>query len=434
VTTFFGDPSASYGDARVHAAQTTVEHRAAAGLTVRNRTRLVHYDKFYQNVFPGAVNATATQVNLSAYNNATDRRNLFNQTDVSYGVRTGAVLHTLLVGAEVGRQTTANHRETGYFGNTSTTTAVPFDRPTTAVPVTFRQSASDADNHSRTDVAAVYAQNQVALSPRWQAVAGLRYERFDLTFFNNRTGDELRRADRMISPRAGLVFKPVEALSLYGGYSVSFLPSSGDQFASLTVTTQSLKPEQFANYELGAKWDVRPDLALTTALYRLDRTNTTAPDPSDVTRLVQTGSQRTAGYELGLSGNVTSAWQVAGGYASQRATITSTTAAAPAGATIPLVPRSTVSLWNKYQLLPALGIGFGVVHQADMYAAIDNHVTLPSFTRLDGGAYVSLTRYLRAQLNVDNLFDRRYYVTAHSNNNIMPGASRTVRLSLITGL
>src|SRR5690242_21380746 len=55
---------------------------------------------------------------------------------------------------------------------------------------------------------------------------------------------------------------------------VAYLPSSGDQFSSLTTITQQVKPEQFSNYELGAKWDVRRNLSLTTAVYRQDRTNT----------------------------------------------------------------------------------------------------------------------------------------------------------------
>ena len=66
-----------------------------------------------------------------------------------------------------------------------------------------------------------------------------------------------------------------------------------------------------------------------------------------------------------------------------------------------------------------------------MYAALDNTVTLPAFTRYDGALYVTLPLNTRAQLNVENLFDTRYYATSHGNNNIMPGASRTVRLSLI---
>jgi catecholate siderophore receptor len=434
VTTFFGDPDVSHASARVHAAGASVEHGTAAGLTIRNRTRFVHYEKFYQNVFPGAVNAAGTQVSLSAYNNSHTRTNLFNQTDLTYGLNTGSVRHTLLLGAELGRQATDNFRNTGYLDGGATSTSVPFDRPTVSLPVTFRQSATDADNHVTANVAAVYAQNQIALSPQWQAILGLRYDRFDLRFHDDRKGQELRRDDRLLSPRAGLVYKPVEPLSVYGAYGLSYLPSAGDQFSSLTATTQTLKPERFTNYELGAKWDVRPDLSLTTAAYRLDRTNSSAPDPADPARTVQTGSQRTTGYELGATGNLTRAWQVAGGWASQRATIRSATTAAKPGATVPLVPHHTLSLWNRYQVARALAAGVGVVHQARVYAAVDNSVTLPSFTRVDGALFVTLNSHLRAQLNVENLLDRRYYPSSQGNNNIMPGASRTVRLSLVTGL
>jgi len=431
ISTFFGDPDASHARAVVHAAGATVERGSEDGLLLRNRTRVARYDKFYQNVFPGAVNAAGTQVNLAAYNNATDRRNLFNQTDLTYAVATGPVRQTLLVGAELGRQTTSNFRQTGYFNETATSFAVPLDRPTLQAPVTFRQSASDADNQSTADVVSVYAQDQLALGRHWQAIAGVRYDRFALDFQNERNGERFDRTDDMISPRAGLVFKPVLALSAYGTYSVSYLPSSGDQFSALTVTTASLQPERFTNRELGLKWDVRPDLALTAAAYRLDRSNSTAPDPTDPqARPVQTGSQRTTGVELGLTGNVTDAWQLAGGYVNQRATIVSRTTAAAAGARVPLVPRQTLSLWNRYQLTRRLAAGVGVVHQARMYAAIDNRVTLPAFTRLDGAAFVTLARGVRGQLNVENLLGARYYGTSHGNNNIMPGAPRTLRASL----
>ena len=433
VTTFFGNPELSRSQARVHAAGATIEHATPFGLTVRNRTRFVRYDKFYRNVYPGAVDGSGTQVSLAAYDNATERDNLFNQTELTYELTAGSARHTLLLGVEVGRQATDNFRRTGYFEDATTSLLVSLDRPTVATPVTFRQSATDADNHVTTNVAGAYAQHQVELSPQWQAIIGLRYERFDLAFRDNRNGEQLERADEMLSPRAGLVFKPVEPVSVYGSYAVSHLPSAGDQFSSLTATSRTLEPERFANYELGAKWDVRPDLALTTALYRLDRTNTSAPDPTEAGRIVQTGSQRTTGFEFGVTGSLTSAWQVAGGYASQRATIRSATTAAAEGATVPLVPRQTVSLWNRYQLVPAWGIGLGVIHQADMYSAIDNAVTLPGFTRVDGAVYFALGGHVRAQVNLENLLDERYYGTSHGNNNIMPGAPRTVRVSLTTG-
>ena len=100
---------------------------------------------------------------------------------------------------------------------------------------------------------------------------------------------------------------------------------------------------------------------------------------------------------------------------------------------MPLVPRSTVSLWNRVQLAPALGAGLGAIRQARMYAAIDNAVTLPAFTRWDGALFVTLPLRTRAQLNVENLLDSRYYATSQGNNNIMPGATRTVRVGVTAG-
>jgi catecholate siderophore receptor len=65
-----------------------------------------------------------------------------------------------------------------------------------------------------------------------------------------------------------------------------------------------------------------------------------------------------------------------------------------------------------------------------MYAAIDNAVTLPAFTRADAAMFYTITRATRLQLNIENLFDANYYTSAQGNNNIMPGAPRTVRMSL----
>ena len=224
VATFFGDPDVSHSDARVDAAVARIEHRTRSGLTLRNRSRYAAYDRIYQNVYPGgAVNAAGTAVNLSAYNNATNRANFFNQSELVYQLRTGLVAHTLLAGAEVGRQVTDNVRNTGYFGNTATSLGVPFDHPTISTPVTFRQSATDADNHVATTIVSLYAQNQIALSARWQVIAGVRYERFDLAFHNNRTDQDLARKDDLVSPRFGLLFKATGSLSFYSSYGVSFL-------------------------------------------------------------------------------------------------------------------------------------------------------------------------------------------------------------------
>ena len=431
IATFFGDPNLSDVRARVNLASANVEHRAG-GVVIRNHTLLGDYDRFYQNFVPGAVNAAKTQVALSAYNNATHRRNVFNQTDVIYSVSTGRVRHTLLAGGEVGRQVTDNFRNTGFFNNTTTSVLVPYANPTTTAPVTFRQNATDADNHLRTRVAAAYAQDQIELSRHVQVIGGLRFDRFDLQYHNNRNGDTLTRPDNLVSPRAGLVVRPIAPLSLYGSYSVSYLPSSGDQFSALSVITQQVKPEQFSNYEVGAKWDVYPDLSLTTAVYRLDRTNTRSTDPNDPSRIVQTGSQRTNGYELGVNGRLTSTWRVAGGYAYQDAFVTSATTAAAAGAQVGQVPHHTFSVWNNYQFHPRAAAALGLIRRDDMFAAIDNTVTLPGYTRADAAAFFTVNGRLRLQANVENLFDARYDVNADNNTNISPGWPRVIRIGLTT--
>jgi catecholate siderophore receptor len=427
ISTYFGNPDVSHVRARVDLGSATIEHQAGR-LNIHDQVSLGDYDRGYQNFVPGVVSADETQAGLSAYNNATRRFNTFNQTNLTYGVSTGRIRHTLAGGAEIGRQLTDNFRNTGYFNNSATSILIPLSNPTISTPVTFRQSATDANNHLQTNLAATYVQDQIEFSRHLQMIAGARFDYFDLQYHDNRTGTNLRRIDNLISPRAGVILKPTTALSLYGSYSVSYLPGSGDQFSSLTTITQQVKPEKFNNYEAGVKWDIYRDLSFTTAVYRLDRTNTRTTDPNDPTRIVQTGRTRSNGYEAGLNGRVTRAWSIAGGYAYQNAFIASATTSAPAGAQVAEVPHRTFSVWNNYQIMPKWRAGLGVLRRSDMFAAIDDTVTLPGYTRADAAVYFSVTEKMRLQANVENLFNKRYYLNADSNANISPGSPRALRV------
>lgn len=431
VRTFFGNPEVSHANAEVNLTSALLEHAFSETLNVRNRTMYGDYDKFYQNVFPGVV--TGTQVALSGYNTATQRDNLFNQTDLTWEVQTGSIGHTLLFGTEFSKQKTDNFRETGYFDPVAniTTISVPILNPVSYAPVYFRQSATDADNHSTTNVAAVYFQDQIELSEHFLAVVGVRFDSVEIDFNNRRNGVSLDRQDEMTDTRYGLIYKPISNVSLYVSRSDSFLPSSGDQFSSLDATSETLEPEEFRNTEVGAKWDVRPNLALTAAVYRLDRENSRAPGPVPGT-IVLTGSQRTDGFEFGLTGEITPRWQVVAGYAFQDAQITSTTSAAPKGRDVALVPEHSVSLWNRYLIAQHWSAGVGVTHQDDVYAGISNAVTLPSFTRVDAALFFELNDRLEAQINVENVLDETYYGTAHSDDNITPGAPRMFRATVTT--
>ena len=83
-----------------------------------------------------------------------------------------------MAGAEFGQQTSNNFRNTGFFNNGTTSISVPFANPTINTPVTFRQNATDADNHLRPTVAATYVQDQVEFSRNIQVLAGLRFDHF----------------------------------------------------------------------------------------------------------------------------------------------------------------------------------------------------------------------------------------------------------------
>ena len=435
--TFFGDPSNSRVNASVDVLASVLEHELSDRLTLRNRVSYGVYDKFYQNVYPSGVNGGGTMAHISAYNNATDRKNLFHQTDLIWKPRTGAITHTLLAGAEFGRQATGNFRSTGFFtsvGPNVTSVDAPLASPSVSIPVTFRHSPTDADNDGVATIAAVYAQDQLKLTSWLQAVAGLRFDAFTLDFTDNRSGSVLASHDRLVSPRLGLIYKPSQPVSIYSSYSVTYVPRSGDQLSSLSLSNQSLEPEHFRNYEVGAKWDVTHALAASAALYRLDRGNVAVPDPSDPARSLLVDAQRTKGMELQLTGSLTRALSLTGGYAWQDGRITrGISASAQAGAVLAQVPTHSVSLWSKYAFVPRLAAALGVIHRSDLFASTDNTVVLPAFTRVDAGIFFDVNETIRAQVNVENLFDTDYFASAHNNSNITPGSPRALRVAVTVG-
>ena len=437
VSTFFGSATLSPTWARVDAFNATIEHDLGNGAMLRNRTRYADYDKFYQNIFASSVVGVRNGVeklDLGGYNNATQRTNLFNQTDLTFALNTGAIRHKFATGLEFGRQVTDNFRNTAFFtvgGKEKTAYEVTAADPAFNAPVTFRQSASDADNHGTATVASVYAQDQVEFTQHWQAIVGLRYDRFNVDFLNNRNDAKFDITDSKLSPRVGLVYKPVEAVSIYGSYSLAFVPRAGDQLSSLTPSNTAFDPEKFKNLELGAKWDIRPNLSATAAIYRLDRTNVIVPDPADPTHTILADGQRSKGVELGLGGNVTPQWSVMGGYAWQDARLTAAPSAAiPAGTTVPQVPTHSLSLWNRYDFTPTFGAGLGVAYRDSIFSSTSNKVTLPAFTRVDAALYYALSKQFKLQLNIENLFDKKYYASANSDTNITPGSPRALRVSL----
>jgi len=438
---FFGDPDDSYAKADVHLLSLAVEHKFGEGLTLRHRTQYGDYDKFYQNIFPNGAALPANPpafpeegVVLGAYNSRNDRKNLISQTDLIWESKFAGVDQTLLIGFELGHQESRNLRLSGAI---SGGTRVPLSDPTVDKAVTYANSASDANNETDATVAAIYIQDQIRISPMFEIVAGLRFDSFKLKVDDlHGAGTRFSRRDKFWSPRLGLIFKPTDNLSVYASYSRSYLPQSGDQFSGLTSTTEELKPERFDNYEIGAKWEPIDGLLATAAIYRLDRTNTRAPNPVAGQPDLLTGEQRSKGIELGLERSISDNWQISAGYAWQKAEIRErTTGCNPAVASckVPLVPRHSFSAWTRYDFTKQLGVGLGVIARSKSYASISNLVKLPSYARVDAAVFYSITDDIEAQLNVENLFGADYFATAHSDNNIAPGAPRNVKATVRFG-
>jgi catecholate siderophore receptor len=435
---FFGVPGLNRTTFRAHVLKAEVEHRFTDSLTLTARALYGDYDKYYRNAMaqtPVTLVGGIPSVGIEAYEDGTKRRNLIGQADLVWRVRTGPLRHVLLAGIEASGQATRVEHVNGFFDSGVATvsggrrTFVPLARWIVVPPVTFRTGAGYRRVASDADVLAFYVQDQVSIGDHVDLIAGLRRDRFALDLTDLAAGARYRRADSLWSPRLGLVVKPSGGLSLYASYSRSFLPQSGDQFGSLDPSLQALEPEGFENIELGVKWSVRPGLDLNAAAYRLDRTNTRATDPADP-RTVLTGAQRSKGVEVGLTGQVLANLRVSAGYAYTDAEISRTTAAAPAGRKVALVPRHQASLWARYDVTPRLGAGLGLYRQSKSFTSISNTAILPAFTRVDAAAYLKLTRAVEAQLNVENLLGTRYFASAFNDNNIMPGAPTTVRGTL----
>ena len=422
--TFFGDPDLSFARAEVQIATLAVEHRIGRNLTLRNRTLFGNYDKFYRNVYPNSA-VSGGNVTFSAYDDTTTRRNLFSQTDLVWNNRLGAIDQTLLVGFELGGSTGRNQRRNGVFAGSAVRA---LDSVTFDAPVTFVANGNNA--RIETGVAAIYAQDQIRPTAWLEIVAGLRFDRVKIEVLNRTSGLEFERVDELWSPRLGLILKPMPNLSVYGSYSRSYLPQSGDQFNSLSLTAENLKPERFDNYEIGAKWEPVPGLLATVAVYQLDRENVQARDPANPALTVLAGAQRSRGVEIGLERSLTDRWLISAGYALQDAEITKdigTSIVIPEGRQVPLVPRHSFSLWNRYEVTDRLGLGLGLVARSKSYASFSNQVKLPGYARVDAAVFYKLREGIEAQLNVENLFDADYFPAAHTDNNIAPGAPFTVK-------
>ena len=430
-STFFGNASQSPNEAIVKNGYAIIDHTFDNGMSVKNTTRFSDYDKYYQNVYANSsVQANGT-FTIDGYYDNTQRQNFFNQTDLTYNFKTGSVSHKLLTGLEIGLQENQNYRIVNSGTDPTPLASNPF------ALLTFNSSRS---RNTSTDISnqAIYLQDQIYLNEQFQIIAGLRYDKFKTKFNDSVTiANSATINDQFISPRVGLVYKPIEPVSLYTNYSLSYLPRTGEQLTSLTSSIKSFDPEKFTNIEAGIKYDLLQSFSISSSIYRLERSKMAITDPSSPTNTIIVDGQVTKGFELGVAGKLFDSYSMYGGYTYQDAEITKNQGTGDAqitsGTPLGHVPKHTFSLWNKYETNETWSAALGIVSRSDMFAATpttSTAVKLPGYARLDAAIYANINKQTKLQLNIENLLDKTYYQSAHNNNNIMYGYPLTARATL----
>ena len=442
--TFFGSPDQNFTTLEAHLLRARFDHEFSNRLRGNLTAQWADYDKAYQNLFPSeeviVTNGTFPQVELDGYRDTTDRENLIVQGNLVGEFETGRFGHTLLLGFEYGDQETSNARQDNVFAvNGDDQLFIPFTDPL-VIPA-FGYTVPVRDRASEVVFTSLYLQDQIDVTDQLKLLVGLRYDRFDIDVLDvieendgDAQGGRFDREDDEVTPRLGLIYKPLDNVSIYASYSETFLPRSGEQFLTLNLDSESTRPQFFENREIGVKWDLRPDLAFTAAVFELDRESYTSIDPEDQTQLIVIEGSETRGFELQLAGDLTDAWTITTGYSYLDGEVQRADGTGNDGNETRQTPDHMFSIWNSYQVNDRLRIGLGATYQDSFFVSEDNSVEVPSYTRVDAAAYYQVNASTRLQLNIENLLDEEYYPDAHSNDNISTGRPLNARLSVVVDL
>ena len=429
-----GDPDQDYARSEVFTLTAGVDYQISDALSLSNNTRYYRYDLDRNNTladssptrFVTAPNGELL-VKLNRGNVARDEYGIFNQTELKQELQLAGMQHNLLYGVELGHQ---DKFQRNYSQNN--VARVPVYRDALVVVPEHADSLS-AKGTNFQETAGTYLQDMIELNEQWKALLGVRYDIFGQEYDDDRAANvDLDRTDKTWSPRAGLVFQPDQVQSYYVSVSRGYQPS-GEVFAVSTANAD-LEPEETTNYEVGSKWDLLDGrLAVTTAVFRLERTNMKTSDPLNPSLLILAGEQRTDGFEATFSGQLSDKWQLYGGYAYLDAEITEsnskTNGVANEGQTPTLTPQNSANLWLVRQLAPRWRLGMGANYVDERYTALDNVTVMPSYTTFDAALMYDEPTW-DAALRLTNLANKEYYASAHGSVDLItPGAPRTLELS-----
>ncbi|MEH1766724.1 MAG: TonB-dependent siderophore receptor [Nostoc sp.] len=282
----------------------------------------------------------------------------------------------------------------------------------------FGAFVSSYNAYNSTDALGVYVQDQINLAENLKLLVGVRFDTDNQTSEDRDANTKQNQSDNAFSPRVGIVYQPIQPISLYASYSRAFTPNNGTSFDGSVF-----QPERGTQYEVGIKADLNARLSATLAFYYLTRSNVLTTDLVNPDFSIQTGEQRSRGIELNIGGEILPGWNLIGGYAYTNAEITKDNTYA-VGNLLNNIPRNSFNIWTTYEIqsggLKGLGFGTGLFYVGEREGDLANTFELPSYFRTDATIFYKRDRF-RAAINFKNLFNVDYFESATNRVNVFPG-------------
>ena len=424
----FGNSSANVQTLEATIMRAQVEHTLSDTTKANFSFTSSSFDKLYQNIYASGYDGTL--VTMDGYYDPTERDNTIMSANLVNELSLGGVVHTLLIGAEFIQTDNENLR---YDANWSTTNddneifniTRPMDFTVNSGGVATaldyvtklnRQTASDIS------VTSIFIQDQIDLSDNWKLMVGGRLDDFDITVDDIKNSTSESRNDNTFSPRAGVIYKPQENVSLYLSYSESFLPRSGEQFKALSATSARLDPDVFESTEIGMKVALNENISLNAAYF--DSEQVRAERDNDTGETSEVRGLTVDGFEIELKGRVVDNLNLAIAYSDLSGETSS-------GGIPREIPEHTLSAFVAWEVNEKLSVGLGLTQQGESKIK-DNTpgLVLPEYTRVDLSAYYQVAPNLSVQMNVENLMDELYFPHSHSTHQASVGESVNSRVSL----
>jgi iron complex outermembrane receptor protein len=205
------------------------EHRFSDNWKIRNSFRYLSRDIFEEFAFPFDFDPTtgiATR-NFGGFDINVDSYSL--QTNVVGKFNTGSVKHTLLAGVDLNQTTDDTFAAFDLFN------PLPLDvfNPVygTQPRPNFRDLPAFVNRKITERRLGIFLQDQVEILDHLKLLAGLRYDIIELKTESaanafDPVGFTASQTDTALTPRLGIVYQPIDAISLYASYSRSFNPST----------------------------------------------------------------------------------------------------------------------------------------------------------------------------------------------------------------